>query len=120
MLSLTLWEAMSPTTPSCRGRQVAELCVAATEQAGQDKPVKIANYLCPGNYAVSGSKEGCDAVQELGKSFGARMTVSPLPAPLLCCLLSVPAGQAGHTHPGSKQQKGRGGAGAFNKAGHAT
>eukprot|EP00198_Chlamydomonas_reinhardtii_P000527 XP_001689862.1 malonyl-CoA:acyl-carrier-protein transacylase [Chlamydomonas reinhardtii] len=48
---------------------------AATEQVGQDKPVQIANYLCPGNYAVSGSKEGCDAVEKLGKSFGARMTV---------------------------------------------
>ncbi len=45
---------------------------AATEQAGQDKPVRIANFLCPGNYAVSGSKEGCDAVEKLGKSFGAR------------------------------------------------
>ncbi|KAG2422740.1 hypothetical protein HXX76_015826 [Chlamydomonas incerta] len=55
--------------------KVAELCKAATEQVGQDKPVVIANYLCTGNYAVSGSKEGCDAVEKLGKSFGARMTV---------------------------------------------
>ncbi|KXZ48432.1 hypothetical protein GPECTOR_28g842 [Gonium pectorale] len=55
--------------------KVAELCKAATAEAGEDKPVKIANFLCPGNYAVSGSKEGCDAVEKLGKSFGARMTV---------------------------------------------
>ncbi|KAG2493848.1 hypothetical protein HYH03_008064 [Edaphochlamys debaryana] len=55
--------------------KVAELCKAATAQVGEDKPVKIANFLCPGNYAVSGSKEGCDAVEKLGKSFGARMTV---------------------------------------------
>lgn len=34
--------------------------------------MKIANYLCPGNYAVSGSKEGCDAVERLGKSYKAR------------------------------------------------
>jgi [acyl-carrier-protein] S-malonyltransferase len=34
--------------------------------------VRIANYLCPGNYAVSGSKEGCDAVERLHKSFKAR------------------------------------------------
>jgi hypothetical protein len=45
---------------------------AATAEAGADKPVVIANFLCPGNYAVSGSKEGCDAVEKLGKSFGAR------------------------------------------------
>lgn len=39
-------------------------------------PIKIANYLCPGNYAVSGSLEGCAAVEKLGKSaFKARMTV---------------------------------------------
>ncbi|GLI66627.1 hypothetical protein VaNZ11_010553, partial [Volvox africanus] len=55
--------------------KVAELCKAATAQVGEDKPVKIANFLCTGNYAVSGSKEGCDAVEKLGKSFGARMTV---------------------------------------------
>lgn len=45
---------------------------AATKEVGEDKPVKIANYLCNGNYAVSGSKEGCEAVQKLGKSFKAR------------------------------------------------
>jgi hypothetical protein len=28
-----------------------------------------------GNYAVSGSIEGCEAVEKLGKSFKARMTV---------------------------------------------
>lgn len=55
--------------------KVKELCAAATEQAGKDKPVQIANYLCPGNYAVSGSVEGCEAVEKLAKSFGARMTV---------------------------------------------
>ena len=36
---------------------VAALCAAATERVGADKPVQIANYLCPGNYAVSGSEE---------------------------------------------------------------
>ncbi|KAL6759079.1 malonyl coenzyme A acyl carrier protein transacylase [Haematococcus lacustris] len=55
--------------------KVAELCAAATAEVGEDKAVKIANYLCPGNYAVSGSKEGCAAVEKLGKSFKARMTV---------------------------------------------
>ena len=45
---------------------------AATEEVGADKPVKIANFLCPGNYAVSGSKEGCDVVVNRGKEFKAR------------------------------------------------
>lgn len=55
--------------------KVAELCDAATAEVGADKAIKIANYLCPGNYAVSGSIEGCEAVEKLGKSFKARMTV---------------------------------------------
>ncbi|GBF89603.1 hypothetical protein Rsub_02321 [Raphidocelis subcapitata] len=55
--------------------KVAELCAAATAEVGEDKAIRIANYLCPGNYAVSGSIEGCEAVERLGKSFKARMTV---------------------------------------------
>ncbi|KAG1678897.1 hypothetical protein FOA52_003565 [Chlamydomonas sp. UWO 241] len=55
--------------------KVAELCAAATADVGADKPVKIANFLCPGNYAVSGSIEGCDVVVARGKEFKARMTV---------------------------------------------
>ena len=55
--------------------KVAELCAAATAEVGADKAVVVANFWCPGNYAVSGSAEGCDAVERLGKSFKARMTV---------------------------------------------
>lgn len=55
--------------------QVAELCAAATTEAGAEHGVKIANYLCPGNYAVSGGVPGCEAVAKLGKSFGAKMTI---------------------------------------------
>jgi len=55
--------------------RVAELCAAATSAAGPGQGVAIANYLCPGNYAVSGGLAGCEAVQALGKEFGARMTV---------------------------------------------
>lgn len=52
--------------------------VRSFTQVGADKPIKIANFLCPGNYAVSGSIEGCEAVERLGKdpAFKARMTVS--------------------------------------------
>jgi [acyl-carrier-protein] S-malonyltransferase len=55
--------------------KVAELCEAANAESGPDKGVKIANYLCNGNYAVSGGIEGCEAVERLAKSFKARMTV---------------------------------------------
>ncbi|KAF5835064.1 acyl transferase/acyl hydrolase/lysophospholipase [Dunaliella salina] len=56
--------------------KVAELCKAASAEVGKENAVRIANYLCPGNYAVSGSKEGCDAVERLGKpNYKARMTV---------------------------------------------
>uniref|UniRef100_A0A383VE93 Malonyl-CoA:ACP transacylase (MAT) domain-containing protein n=1 Tax=Tetradesmus obliquus TaxID=3088 RepID=A0A383VE93_TETOB len=57
--------------------KVAALCEAATAEVGADKAIQIANFLCPGNYAVSGSIEGCEAVERLGKdpAFKARMTV---------------------------------------------
>lgn len=54
--------------------KVKELCGAASEKSGA--PIQIANYLCKGNYAVSGASSACDAVAELAKpDFGARMTV---------------------------------------------
>lgn len=55
--------------------KVAELCEAATAEVGAEKGVRIANYLCNGNYAISGGIEGCEAVERLAKSFKARMTV---------------------------------------------
>jgi len=54
--------------------KVAELCKMASEKSGEK--VQIANYLCSGNYAVSGSSAACQAVSELAKpEFKARMTV---------------------------------------------
>jgi [acyl-carrier-protein] S-malonyltransferase len=54
--------------------KVTELCQAATEKSGE--PIQIANYLCNGNYAVSGSLKACDTVAEIAKpDFKARMTV---------------------------------------------
>lgn len=55
--------------------KVAELCEAATNEVGEANGVRIANFLCNGNYAVSGGIEGCEAVEKLAKSFKARMTV---------------------------------------------
>lgn len=38
--------------------------------------LQVANFLCPGNYVVSGSKEACAVVAEIAKpEFKARMTV---------------------------------------------
>lgn len=55
--------------------KVDELCKAASEQCGGE-PVQIANYLCNGNYAVSGSVAAIDKVAEIAKpEFKARMVV---------------------------------------------
>jgi [acyl-carrier-protein] S-malonyltransferase len=54
--------------------KVTELCEMASEKSGEK--IQIANYLCKGNYAVSGAIAACDAVAELAKpEFKARMTV---------------------------------------------
>jgi [acyl-carrier-protein] S-malonyltransferase len=53
---------------------VQKVCDRATELSGSK--VQIANYLCPGNYAVSGAKDACAKVAEIAKpEFKARMTV---------------------------------------------
>lgn len=54
--------------------KVNEICEAASEKSGEK--IQIANYLCKGNYAVSGSSAACDVVAEIAKpEFKARMTV---------------------------------------------
>jgi [acyl-carrier-protein] S-malonyltransferase len=54
--------------------KVKEICEAASEKSGEK--IQIANYLCKGNYAVSGSTKACDTVTEIAKpEFKARMTV---------------------------------------------
>ena len=51
-----------------------ELCKVASEQSGKD--VRVANYLCNGNYAVSGAIEAIEKVEEIAKpEFKARMAV---------------------------------------------
>ncbi|KAL3940841.1 MAG: hypothetical protein SGBAC_004691 [Bacillariaceae sp.] len=53
---------------------VKEVCAAASEKSGEK--VQIANYLCKGNYAVSGASKACDVVAEIAKpDFKARMTI---------------------------------------------
>merc|ERR1719251_244428 len=54
--------------------KVAELCEVAAERSGES--VKIANFLCGGNYAVSGSSKALDVVAEIAKpEFKARMAI---------------------------------------------
>ncbi|CAD6340710.1 unnamed protein product [Miscanthus lutarioriparius] len=55
--------------------KVQELCDAANEEVDENERVQIANFLCPGNYAVSGGVKGIEVVEAKAKSFKARMTV---------------------------------------------
>lgn len=55
--------------------KVQKLCDAANEEVDESDKVQIANFLCPGNYAVSGGVKGIEAVEAKAKSFKARMTV---------------------------------------------
>ncbi|OWM66658.1 hypothetical protein CDL15_Pgr010309 [Punica granatum] len=55
--------------------KVQQLCDAANAEVDEANKVQIANYLCPGNYAVSGGVKGVEAVEAKAKSFKARMTV---------------------------------------------
>ncbi|XP_078435809.1 acyl-carrier-protein S-malonyltransferase [Wolffia australiana] len=55
--------------------KVQLLCDAANEEVEEKDRVQIANFLCPGNYAVSGGLKGIEAVEAKAKSFKARMTV---------------------------------------------
>eukprot|EP00475_Leptophrys_vorax_P040288 TRINITY_DN7447_c0_g1_i1.p1 TRINITY_DN7447_c0_g1~~TRINITY_DN7447_c0_g1_i1.p1 ORF type:complete len:295 (-),score=46.54 TRINITY_DN7447_c0_g1_i1:148-906(-) len=55
--------------------KVQALCDAANEDVEEEQRVQIANFLCNGNYAVSGGVKGCEAVEAKAKSFKARMTV---------------------------------------------
>ncbi|KAJ3699560.1 hypothetical protein LUZ61_003265 [Rhynchospora tenuis] len=55
--------------------KVQLLCDAANEEVDEKDKVQIANFLCPGNYAVSGGVKGIEVVEAKAKSFKARMTV---------------------------------------------
>ncbi|KAF8068488.1 hypothetical protein N665_1148s0005 [Sinapis alba] len=55
--------------------KVQQLCDAANQEVEEADKVQIANYLCPGNYAVSGGLKGIEVVEAKAKSFKARMTV---------------------------------------------
>lgn len=43
--------------------------------AGADDKIKVANFLCPGNYVVSGGMKGIEAAEKRAKEFKAKMVV---------------------------------------------
>merc|ERR1712176_424355 len=47
--------------------KVEELCKAATEEAGEGESVQIANFLCNGNYAVSGTVKAIEVLEAKAK-----------------------------------------------------
>jgi [acyl-carrier-protein] S-malonyltransferase len=51
--------------------QVESLC----RQAGSGDVLQVANYLCPGNLVVSGTKTACDRAAKLAEEFGAMKAV---------------------------------------------
>nr|XP_011461448.1 PREDICTED: malonyl-CoA-acyl carrier protein transacylase, mitochondrial isoform X2 [Fragaria vesca subsp. vesca] len=78
-------EAMQEAADAAKGAMVSvigldsdkvqQLCDAANEEVDDKDKVQIANYLCTGNYAVSGGVKGVEALEAKAKSFKARMTV---------------------------------------------
>ncbi|XP_030963906.1 uncharacterized protein LOC115985071 [Quercus lobata] len=78
-------EAMQEAADAAKGAMVSiigldsekvqQLCDAANQEVDEADKVQIANYLCPGNYAVSGGVKGVEALEAKAKSFKARMTV---------------------------------------------
>jgi len=60
---------------------------------GAAEGVRAANFLCAGNYAISGGLAGCDAAERLAKSFKARAAPRPPRR------RAAPAGAAAETPP---------------------
>ena len=54
---------------------MADLCAAASADVPAGQGVQIANFLCNGNYAVSGGLAGCEALEKRAKEFKARCGV---------------------------------------------
>ena len=75
-------QAASDAAPSAmasviglNAERAEELCAAVTKEVGDEDGVKVANYLCKGNYAVSGGVRGIETLEATAKEFGAKMVV---------------------------------------------
>lgn len=69
--------------------QVEDLCKKAAESG----PIRIANYLCPGNVVVSGAKAACERIEQLAAEAGAMKTVRLAVAGAFHTALMRPADQ---------------------------
>ncbi len=71
-------EAMQAAADAATGAMVSVLGLDQAKveelvaQASATGLVRLANLLCPGNYAVSGEKAGCEAVERLAEAAGGR------------------------------------------------
>lgn len=52
---------------------VEKLCKTVSEN--ENEKIELANYLCTGNYVVSGTQKACESIQKLAKQAGAKMCV---------------------------------------------
>jgi [acyl-carrier-protein] S-malonyltransferase len=75
-------QAAADATPSAMAsilmippEQVQQICEQAAAEAGQ---VQIANYLCPGNLVVSGTKAGVNRAVELAEAANAKVVRLPV------------------------------------------
>ncbi|MEX0587079.1 MAG: ACP S-malonyltransferase [Pirellulales bacterium] len=102
-------EAMQAASDAVKSGMVSILGLEADkiqslcDQARESEVLQIANYLCPGNIAVSGSIEACRRVAELASAAGAMKTVplavagafhTPLMQPAVEALAAALAGVA--------------------------
>src|SRR5207237_1341768 len=81
-------ERLTSTVVGLEEPAVRDLCARARGQ----EVLEIANYLCPGNIVLSGSKAACDAVEKLAESAGGR-TVRLTVAGAFHTVLMKPADQ---------------------------
>jgi [acyl-carrier-protein] S-malonyltransferase len=70
--------------------RVEELCAAARPRG----LIQVANLLCPGNIAISGTKEACEEAEKLAEGMGAMKTVRLAVAGAFHTDLMKPADQA--------------------------
>ncbi|KAD3338472.1 hypothetical protein E3N88_33993 [Mikania micrantha] len=78
-------EAMQKAADATKGAMVSiigldsddvkQLCDATNEEVEEPDKVQIANFLCDGNYTVSGGMKGIEIVEAKAKLFKARRTV---------------------------------------------
>lgn len=72
----------------------AEQVEALCDQTRQDDVLRLANYLCPGNYAVSGSLAACERIAAAAEAAGAMKVIRLAVAGAFHTPMMVPAADA--------------------------